>query len=105
MFNASFWSSSKKLSVAKNFLFNYPKNILIHSKIKKGNNVDIHLEKLSQYPNEEEILFLPFCNFEIKSIKQVKENNKEYYDLELIYCDDENSYNVLENIQDHEFIF
>ena len=107
MFNASFWSSSKKLSVAKYFLLNYPKNILIHSKIKKGNNVDIHLEKLSQYPNEEEILFLPFCNFEIKSIKKVKENNnnKEFYYLELISCDDENSYNVLENIQEHEFSF
>ena len=105
MFNASFWSSSKKLSVAKQFLFRYQKNILIHSKIKKGNNIDIHLEKLSQYPNEEEILFLPFCTFEIKSISKVKENNKEYYDLELIYCDDENSYNVLENIQEHEFIF
>ena len=105
MFNASFWSSSKKLSVAKKFLFQCPKNILIHSKIKKGNNVDIHLEKLSHYPNEEEILFLPFCTFEIKSIKKVKENNKEYYDLELIYCDDENSYNVIENIKEHDFIF
>ena len=105
MFNASFWSSSKKLSVAKQFLFRYQKNILIHSKIKKGNNIDIHLEKLSQYPNEEEILFLPFCTFEIKSISKVKENNKEYYDLELIYCDDENSYNVIENIKEHDFIF
>ena len=104
MFNSSFWSSSKKLSVAKKFLFQYKKNILLHTKIKKGNNIDIHLERLSQYPHEEEILFLPYCYFEIKSFKKVKENNFEYYDLELIYCEEENSRNKLENIQTHEFI-
>ena len=95
----------KKIKCSKTLLFQHPKNILVHSKIKKGNTVDIHLENLSQYPNEEEILFLPFLTFEIKSITKVKENNKEYHDLELIYCDDENSYNALKNIQEHEFIF
>jgi len=104
MFNSSLWSSSKKLPVAKQFLFNYKKNILLHTNIKKGNNIDIHLEGLSQYPNEEEILIFPFCYFEIKSFKKVKENNLEYYDLELIYCEEENSRNNIENVQYHEFI-
>ena len=36
MFNASLWSSSNKLSVAKQFLFRYKKNVLIHTKLKKG---------------------------------------------------------------------
>ena len=104
MYNSSFWSSSKKLSVAKNFLFNYKKNILLQTKIIKGNNIDIHLERLSQYPSEEEILFLPFCYFEIKSFKKVKENNLEYYQLELIYCKEENKTNVIENVKINEAI-
>ena len=99
MLNASLWSSSKKLSVAKNFLFMYKKNILLHTKVKEGNNIDIHLEKLSQFPNEEEILFLPYCYFEVKSFKKVKENNLEYYDLELNYCDEENLNNEIEKIK------
>ena len=97
MLNASFWSSSKKLSVAKTFL--KTKNILLHTKVKEGNNIDIHLEKLSQFPSEEEILFLPYCYFEVKSFKKVKENNLEYFDLELIYCDEENKTNEIENLE------
>ena len=104
MLNASFWSSSKKLEVARKFLFKYKKNILLHAKIKKGNNIDIHLENLSQYPKEEEILFLPFCTFEIKSFKKLKENNLEYYELELIYCEEENERNKIENVQFHDFM-
>ena len=105
MINASFWSSSKKLSVAEKFLFSpqYTKNILLHAKVKKGCNVDIHLENLSQYPNEEEVLFLPYCNFEIQSFEKGKKKGHEYYILELIYCEDENSYNKIKNIQSHEF--
>ena len=99
MLNASLWSSSKKLDVAKNFLFKYKKNILIHTKVKEGNNIDIHLEKLSQYPNEEEILFLPYCVFEIKSFNKTYENNLEYYKLELSYCEKENKSNKIENVK------
>ena len=101
MFNSSLWSSSKKLCIAKQFLFNLKKNVLLHTKVKKGNNIDIHLEGISQYPNEEEILIFPFCYFEIKSFKKVKENNLEYYDLELIYCEKENLRNNIENLQYH----
>ena len=47
------------------------------------NNIDIHLEKMSRYPNEEEVLFLPFCNFKIISFDKVKEGNLSYYKLVL----------------------
>ena len=57
------------------------------------------MENLSQYPGEEEILFLPYCVFEVNSFKKVKENNLEYYDLELIYCEEENKKNKLGNIK------
>ena len=105
MINVSFWSSSKKVSVAKDFLFKYKKNVLLHTKIQNGNNnIDIHLEKISQFPSEEEILFLPYCYFEIKSFKKIKENNFEYYSLELIYCNEENINNKIENVKIFEVI-
>ena len=47
------------------------------------NNIDIHLEGISKYPNEEEVLFLPFCNFKIVSFEKVNEGNKNYYKLVL----------------------
>ena len=102
MMNASLWSSTKKIDVAKKFLFMYKKNILLHAKVKEGNNIDIHLEKISQFPNEEEVLFLPYCSFEIKSFNKVVENGLEYYNLELIYCSDENENNKLEKIKLHD---
>ena len=80
--NSAFWSSTKKLSVVQNFLEQNNKNALI---ITKGldNNVDIHLEEISEYPNEEEVLFLPFCTFIIKNFDKVKEGNLTYYKLVL----------------------
>ena len=98
MMNASLWSSTKKIDVAKKFLFMYKKNILLHVKVKEGNNIDIHLEKISQFPNEEEVLFLPYCSFEIKSFNKVVENGLEYYNLELVYCDDENKKNKINEV-------
>ena len=70
MLNVSLWSSSNKYDVAKDFLFEYQKNILLHTKIKEGNNIDIHLENISKYPDEEEVLILPFCFYEVKSFKK-----------------------------------
>ena len=104
MFNVSLWSSSKKLTVAKAFLFQYKKNVLIHSKIKKGTNIDIHLENISQFPDEEEVLFLPYCTFGIKSFKKIKENQHEYYALELLYSDKDNMHNYIEKVKYNEFI-
>ena len=82
---------------------NYKKNILLHTKVKEGNNIDIHLEKLSEFPEEEEILFLLYCYFEVKSFKKVKENNLEYYDLELVYCEEENESNEIEKMKVIDF--
>ena len=80
----------------KNFCLN---NILLRTNVKEGSNIDIHSEKLSQYPSEEEILFLPFCTFEIKGFNKVKEKGFEYYDLELIYCEEENKSNKIGDIK------
>ena len=99
MFNAALWSSSKKLSEAKKFLFHYRKNILLHTQIKGISNIDIHLENLSKYPKEEEVLLLPFCFFEVKSFNKFYERDLEYYKLELIYCEEENKKNKIENVQ------
>ena len=81
MTNSAFWSSSKKLSVAKKFLKQNYKNTLIITKGGLNNNVDIHLEGISKYNKEEEVLFLPFCKFTIKSFEKVNENNLNYYKL------------------------
>ena len=80
--NSAFWSATKKLSVAKKFLNENHKNALI---ITEGlnNNVDIHLEEISKYPNEEEVLFLPFCTFKIESFDMIKEGKLIYYKLVL----------------------
>ena len=97
MLNAALWSSSKKLEKAKDFLV-APKNVLLHTKVKEGNNIDIHLEGISRYPDEEEVLILPFCFFEVKSFKKNEENDFEYYDLELIYCEEDNETNKIEKV-------
>ena len=83
MINSAFWSSSKKESVAKKFLKKNYKNTLIIANGGLNNNVDIHLEGISKYPHEEEVLFLPFCVFTIKSFNKVKELGLDYYILEL----------------------
>ena len=75
MFNSSFWPSSKKLSVAKNFLFNFKKIFYYKLKLLKEIILIFIQKDFFQYLSEEEILFLPFCYFEIKSFKKVKENN------------------------------
>ena len=81
--NSPFWSSTKKESVAKDFLKENYKNTLIIVKGGINNNIDIHIEKVSRFPEEEEVLFLPFCNFKIKSFDKVKEDNLSFYKLEL----------------------
>ena len=92
MVNSAFWSATKKESVAKKFLKASYKNALIVTKGGLSNNIDIHLEKMSRYPSEEEVLFLPFCNFKITSFDKVKEGDKNYYKL------------VLENASDSSLI-
>ena len=81
--NSAFWSSTKKESVAKKFLKASHKNALIITKGELVNSIDIHSEKISKYPNEEEVLFLPFCNFKIVSFEKVNEGTLNYYKLVL----------------------
>ena len=90
--NSAFWSSTKKESVALNFLkkANY-KNGLIIVEGDLNNNVDIHLEEISRYPKEEEVLFLPFCKFKIKNFEKVNENNLSFYKLILEKDDTDSS--------------
>ena len=57
------------------------------------------MENLSQYPKEEEILILPFCSFEAKSFTKVMEKGLEFYNLELIYCEEENKNKKLEIVK------
>ena len=81
--NSAFWSSTKKESVAKNFLRGSHKNTLILTKGQSINNIDIHSENLSKYPEEEEVLFLPFYKFRVINVEKVNEGNKNYYKLVL----------------------
>ena len=81
MINSAFWSATKKESVAKKFLKESYKNALIITKGGLENNIDIHLEKMSKYPSEEEVLFLPFCNFKITNFEKVEEGKKSYYKI------------------------
>ena len=41
------------------------------------------MEKISRYPNEEEVLFLPFCNFKVISLEKINEGNLSYQKLVL----------------------
>ena len=79
--NAAFWSSTKSELVAKKFLSSNYKNAMIIIKGGLENNVDIHLEGISRYPKEQEVLFLPFCKFIIKNFVKINEKNKTYYKL------------------------
>ena len=50
----------------------------------KNNNIDIDIEKLSNFPSEKEVLVLPFCSFEILDIK-IHNNGIKYYEITLEY--------------------
>ena len=85
IFSPCFWSCSKNKDVALNFLKNYEnKNAILILERNKDNNIDIDIEKLSFYPEEKEVLVIPFCSFEIKKIKLVFDT-KEYYEITLEY--------------------
>ena len=83
--NLSFWSATKSEKIAKNFLKDAKRNILfiINS---KGENIDIDSEKISSF-NEEEVLFLPYSKYEVKSKEKKIFNNKEIYEVKLEQMD------------------
>ena len=97
MINSALWSTSKDENVAKNFKKNYNKNVIIYTNLNGNFNIDIDEEKLSKFPEEKEVLILPFCIFEVKAFYKVKDSKiGNYYklDLELI-----KEYSNLENFK------
>ena len=99
MINPAFWSCAKAESVAKRFLKGKYKNTLIITEGGLGNNIDIHLEGISKYPNEEEVLFLPFCKFKVKSYELVNENGLNYYKIILDKISDSPMIRMLEGFE------
>jgi hypothetical protein len=84
IFSPCFWSCSKDKDVALAFVKIYNKNVLLILKNNKNNNIDIDIEKLSNFPSEKEVLVLPFCSFEILDIK-IHNNGIKYYEITLEY--------------------
>ena len=77
VFSKTFLSFSKSLDIAKGFLIEQKNDNELNKALfilEKDNNIDYNLsthadiEKLSFYPGEKEVLFLPFSSFEIKEI-------------------------------------
>jgi len=84
MINAALWSCTKDENVAIDFFIKYNKNVIIYTYLEGDFNIDIHEEKLSQYPSEKEVLVLPYCTFEVKSFDKINDTNiGEFYKLEL----------------------
>jgi len=75
--NLCFWSASKKREKAENFI----KNILFIIQA-KGKNIDIDSEDISQF-DEEEVLFLPYSKFLIKSKEKKNFRGVEIYEVEI----------------------
>ena len=82
MVNTTFWSTSKDLSVAEDFMRrnNWRNSFIICNTIK--NNIDIDFEQLNPF-NEKEVLFLPFTEFRVEKISFGKKYNKKIYVIEL----------------------
>ena len=94
IFSESFLTFSKDKNISKKY-FNIENKDDNLSKVlfilKKDDNVDYSLsthsdiEKISFFPYEREVLFLPFSSFEIKNIKEININEEKAYEIELIY--------------------
>ena len=96
--NLSFWSATKSEDKAKEFLSQPFRNILFSIKTKK-NNIDVDKEKISYFADEEEVLFLPYSKFLIKSKGKIIINNKEVYKVELEGLDNEKEREKINSIE------
>ena len=76
--NLSFWSASKNRKIAERFASN-----ILFIIDTEGKNIDIHEEKISNFENEQEVLFLPFSKFLIVSKTKRKLDKKEIYEVKL----------------------
>ena len=70
------------------FIKAYKKNTLLIILGNKNNNIDIDIENLSSFPEEKEALVIPFCAFEVKSIKFVKKP-LQFYEITLEYIEEQ----------------
>ena len=87
IFSPCFWSCSKDKKKAMDFLINYERNALLVVNGIINNNIDIDTEKLSNYPDEREVLILPFNSFEVKNIQLIFDPYN-YYIINLEYIDE-----------------
>ena len=98
LFSKSFLSFTKDKNISDCILSlenkneNLSKVLLI---LDKEDNINLNfnlfnhcdLEKISYFPNEREILFVPFTSFEIKEIKEINLGNEKIYEMKLSYLD------------------
>jgi len=77
MYSTCFTSTSKSIYVAQAFARKTNRNVLLEIELDKEtySNVDIHIENISKFPEEYEVLLLPFAAFEIMGMYQDLENN------------------------------
>jgi len=70
LYSSCFTSTSKSAHVAQEFARKTKRNVMLEIELDKDeySNVDIHSENCSLYPEEYEVLLLPFARFEIARI-------------------------------------
>ena len=100
LFSKKFLSFSKKEEVANVILEDaigkkyegvYVKFIIEEEKENKNNyctNIDLNKYKVSEYNNEEEVLFLPFSCFEVTEIKNGQYKENKIYIIKLKYLNE-----------------
>ncbi len=83
-------------------LFELEKNNLIN----KNLNTHFDSENISYIVNDKTVLFLPFSSFEIKEIKEIKDNGKIFFQINLDYLSKYDSFlrNCNKNINVNEII-
>lgn len=83
--NSSFWSTSKTKHKAEGYLYNINLSnnnfmrVLLVVQIKTKRNIDLDVEKISDFDIEKEVLVFPFCFFSVTDI--IKRNL--YYEIYL----------------------
>ena len=93
MVNTTFWSTTKDISIAEEFLKQHEwRNVLIYCKTIK-NNIDIDFEKLNYY-DEKEVFFLPFTEFKVVKIGKEKKFNRMVYTIHLSELGKKHSFNI-----------
>ena len=89
MINTTFWSTSKNIKIAENFMKkNKWRNAFIICDAIKT-NIDIDYEKLNPY-NEYEVLILPFTEFKVEKIYSENKYGKKIFIIELIELGNKN---------------